>query len=66
MGILLKRVDVEVIYPDGRVINGYSRCFPDNTRQVLYQIWIEESGDISYIVNMNLAESIKLTPTFEK
>ena len=61
---ILKKVDIEVVFPDGRVINGFAQCYPESTKQVLFQLW-DNNGKDSHLVNLHLAESISLRPTFE-
>lgn len=63
---ILKRVAVEVTYPDGRMVKGVSYEYPEHTKQVIYQIWTDEPSAESMLINLHLAESVKLTPTFEK
>jgi hypothetical protein len=66
MATVIKRVDVEVTYPDGRVLTGFSWCMPEHNKQVFYQIWLKEGQVDTMLINMQMAESIKLTPIFEK
>lgn len=61
---VLKKVYVEVIYPDGRVLRGVAQGYPETTKQILFQIWDYNEKD-SHLVNMTMAESITLRPTFE-
>jgi predicted metallopeptidase len=62
---ILDKVDVEVVYPGGREVRGYARFYPEATKQVLFQVF-DYNGNDSYIVNLQLAESIKLVPTFKE
>lgn len=61
---ILKRVDVVVIFPDGRTISGFSMGYPESSNQVMYQVWDYNEKD-SWLVNLHKAESISLKPTFE-
>lgn len=62
---ILKSVDIEVVYPDGRVIKGVAEYYPEHNKQILMQVWDYNKKD-SWLVNLHLAESVKLIPTFEE
>lgn len=61
---ILKKVDVEAIFPDGRVLRGFAYGYPESTKQSIFQIWDYNEND-TWLVNLHLAESVKLILTFE-
>lgn len=61
---VLKKVDIEVYFPDGRAIRGYATCYPESSSQVTFQVWDYNDKD-SWLVNLHKAESISFKPTFE-
>lgn len=62
---ILKILAVEVTFPGGRVVNGFSRCYPSSQGDGIFQVWVDEEAEVSHLINIHLAESVKLTPTFE-
>lgn len=62
---ILKILAVEATFPGGRVVKGFSRSYPGGQSGDIFQIWEKEGAEESHLINIHLAESIKLTPTFE-
>lgn len=61
----LKILAVEATFPGGRVVKGFSRSYPGGQGDGILQIFEQEGAEESHLINIHLAESVKLTPTFE-
>lgn len=62
---ILKILAVEAVFPGGRVVKGFSRSYPSWQGDGILHIFEEEGSGESHLVNIHLAESVKLTPTFK-
>lgn len=62
---ILKILAVEATFPGGRVVKGFSRSYPGGQSDGILHIFEKEGAEESYLINIHLAESIKLMPTFE-
>lgn len=60
---ILKVLAVEVTFPGGRVVKGFSKSYPSSQSDI-FQVW-QEGTEEFHLINIHLAESIKLTPIFE-
>ncbi len=62
---ILKILAVEATFPGGRVVKGFSRSYPGGQGDGILHIFEEEGAEESHLINIHLAESVKLTPTFK-
>ncbi|WP_447881035.1 hypothetical protein [Serratia fonticola] len=62
---ILKILAVEATFPGGRVVKGFSRSYPGGQGDGILHIFEKEGAEESHLINIHLAESVKLTPTFE-
>ena len=62
---IIKRIDVTAIFPGGRVVRGVTRYPPEFTDRP-FQIWFEDGGAGSVIINPQLAETVETKVEYEE